>query len=76
MFPIDWLIVENIKNIDKVNLDEESKVRIRDFFRKVYKEEKKTRDYLEKHIRENSPGGKGAVVKMMENRENVPEDSH
>lgn len=32
VFPLDWLIIENIRNITKTNIDLESKIKLRDQF--------------------------------------------
>jgi len=73
---MEWLLIENIKNIHTVNIDLETKEIIRDLYKKLYKEEKKMRDFMEKHIKENSASGKVPSIKIMEDRENVPEDAH
>jgi hypothetical protein len=41
VFPIDWLLVENINHIDEVSLDLETKIRLRDNYIRVLREEKK-----------------------------------
>ena len=51
VFPTDWLIVENIMNIDKTELDLETRLKLKDIYLKLHKEEKKQRDILEKMIR-------------------------
>jgi histone demethylase JARID1 len=54
VFPIDWLIVENIMNIDKTELDLETRLKLKDIYLKMHKEEKKQREVLEKLIRSNA----------------------
>jgi hypothetical protein len=44
-------MIENIRNIDTINIDDETKVKLRDHFRKIYKDEKKTREIMERQIR-------------------------
>jgi hypothetical protein len=41
VFPIEWLLIENIRNIDLVKLDEETKLKIREIYKKFLKDEKK-----------------------------------
>ena len=65
VFPIDWLLVENIKAIDQTALDEETKEKIRGHYKKLFKEEKKARDTMEKYIKENASKGKVPTIKLM-----------
>lgn len=51
VFPYDWLLVENIQHIDSICLDLETKIKLRDTFIKVFKDEKKQRDIIEKFIK-------------------------
>lgn len=48
VFPIDWLVIENIMNIDSIKLDLESKLKLKEVYTKIFKEEKKARETLEK----------------------------
>jgi histone demethylase JARID1 len=73
VFPLDWLIIENIRNITKLNIDLETKIKLRDQYQKILKEEKDARDYVEKYARTE---GKQIVFTKMANRENVAEDQH
>jgi len=41
---MDWLLIENIKSIDKINVDLETKLKLRDHYRKILKEEKTMRE--------------------------------
>lgn len=50
VFPIDWLLVENISNLDSIDVDLETRIRMRDVYRKIYREEKKAREQLEHFI--------------------------
>ena len=50
VFPIDWLLVENISNLDSIDVDLETRLRMRDVYRKIYREEKKAREQLEHFI--------------------------
>lgn len=79
VFPYDWLLVENIQNIDSICLDLETKTKLRDTFIKVFKDEKKQRDIIEKFIKAghqahgtpNKP-----LYDMIQNRENADEDQY
>jgi hypothetical protein len=44
VLPIDWLIIENILNIDKAQLEPETKVKLRDSFARILKEERLNRE--------------------------------
>ena len=50
VFPIDWLLVENISNLGKIDVDLDTRLRMRDVYRKIYREEKKAREQLERFI--------------------------
>lgn len=52
VFPIDWLITENIRFINKVNLDRDSQIKIRDNYKKILQEELKSRYQMEHKIRQ------------------------
>jgi len=43
VFPIDWLVIENIMNLDKSQLDIETKIRLRDVYEKILRDEKRMR---------------------------------
>lgn len=51
VLPIDWLIIENILNIDQAKLEPETKLKLRDSYLKILKEERYHRDFIEKKIR-------------------------
>lgn len=77
VFPIDWLLVENIMNLDKVDLDLETRIRMRDIFKKIYREEKKAREAVERYMKGGNDNYQGKqVYEMMPNRDKVPEDAH
>ena len=44
---MDWLIVENIKNIRSAKVDMETKVILRGIFKKILREERKNRKFVE-----------------------------
>ena len=51
VFPVDWLIVENAANIDKQDLDLETRLKLKEVYQKLFREERKVRDQIEKMIR-------------------------
>ena len=51
VFPIDWLLVENIQNLDKVDLDLETRLKMKDIYVKIFKEEKKHREQIEQYLK-------------------------
>jgi hypothetical protein len=63
VFPIDWLVTENIINIQQVRLEPETKLKLRDAFARILKEERRARAFLEKYL---------GPEKMGE----APEDAH
>ena len=76
VFPIEWLIIENIRNIKHVNVDKETKLRLREHFRKILKDERKARDEIESLVRDN-PGKHNKVeFLLMATREQIAEDQH
>jgi JmjC domain, hydroxylase len=76
VLPIDWLIIENILNLDySKGIEPETKVKLRDSFSRIVKEERHHRELLERKLRPVNPEGK-QVWEMMENRDNVAEDHY
>ena len=53
VFPIEWLLTENIRFLKNVILDRESLLRIRDTYKKILQEELKSRYQMEHKIRLN-----------------------
>lgn len=78
VFPIDWLLLENISNLDKINLDLESRIKLKEMYLRTFREEKKQRENIERFIKsgfsENDRNTDKLPYKMLQNRENVPED--
>ena len=72
VLPIDWLIIENILNIDHAKLEPETKLKLRDSFARVLKEERINREQIEKKLRIVSD----QTYEMLPNRDNVSEDSY
>ena len=68
VFPIDWLLIENIQNIDTIKLDLEAKIKMRDVFKKLWRDERKAREQVERYTE-----GKWT---LLADREEVPEDAH
>ena len=50
---MDWVVVQNISNIKNTRLDLETKIKLREHYRKILKEEKKQRNEIENLIRNN-----------------------
>ena len=44
VFPIDWLVIENVLNIANADLDMDTKHRLREAFTRIIKEERKARE--------------------------------
>lgn len=44
VLPIDWLIIENILNIDHARLEPETKIKLRDSFAHILKDERFNRE--------------------------------
>jgi hypothetical protein len=76
VFPVDWLIIENIRAVETSVLDIEAKKMLRTTFRKLLKEERKHRKVIEAIANEKSVLKKGLVLKLMEDRANVAEDAY
>lgn len=51
VFPIDWLLIENISNIDSIKLDLEAKIKLKDMYVRIFREERKQREIVEKFIK-------------------------
>ena len=51
VMPIDWLIIENILNVGKAELDYETKVKLRDSFSQILKDERFSREQLERTLK-------------------------
>ena len=45
-FSIEWVMTENIRNLDKVTLDRSSLLELRDRYKALHKEERKVRDFI------------------------------
>jgi hypothetical protein len=61
VLPIDWLIIENIMNVGRAKLDYETKVKLRESFAQILKEERSSREQVERtlisHVRSLLPPG-------------------
>ena len=66
VFPIDWIILENIRVIDSLQLCEDSKSALGSHYLKVLKEEISSRKKLEQEVHFNQ--------EMIADRENAMED--
>jgi histone demethylase JARID1 len=67
VLPIDWLIIENIMNLEHSVLDHETLIKLRESYAKILKEERYSREIFEKTIKE---------PEMMEKRDDVAEDQY
>ena len=78
MLPLDWLIIENILNLDYAKgIEMETKAKLREAYSRIIREERHHRELMEKKIREVNPEGGATVVwEMMENRDQVAEDQY
>ncbi|CDW79070.1 lysine-specific demethylase 5b [Stylonychia lemnae] len=78
VFPMDWLLIENIQNLDKINLDLETRLKLKEIYVKVFREEKKQREFVERFVRSGYGDNdqNKQPYQIMAQRENVPEDQH
>jgi histone demethylase JARID1 len=53
VFPIEWVLTQNILNLDKVNLDQESLIKVRDYYSDMVAEELKSRAAMEAIIKKH-----------------------
>ena len=74
VFPIDWIITENILNIGKANLELETKIKLKEAYFRILKDERKSREQLEKTLKVVTGTGQGS--QMMKDRDLVAEDAH
>ena len=72
---MEWVLIENIRNLDVINVDGSTKLKMREHFRKVHRDEKKAREYIEKAAKAY-PEYANITFKLMEKREETPEDAH
>ena len=54
VMPIDWLIIENIINVGRAELDYETKVKLRESFAHILKEERSSREQLERTLKSHA----------------------
>ena len=76
MFPIEWLVIENIRNIKSVRVDGETKKMLKDYYKKILKDERQAREEIESKVRDNPANHNKVQFLLMANREEVPEDEH
>jgi hypothetical protein len=76
VFPIDWLVIENITNLSKITLDLETKLKLKEVYSKIHKEEKRVREEIESLLKNGQAPVDTPVYKVMENRDKVSEDAH
>ena len=51
VFPMDWLLVENVSNLDSISIDLETKLKLRDAFVKMMREERRNREAIERFLK-------------------------
>lgn len=51
MFPIEWVLTENIRHLSTIDLDTESLIRIRDTYSLILTEELKSRKVMENKLK-------------------------
>jgi histone demethylase JARID1 len=51
VLPIDWLIIENLMNLSTTELDHATKVKLRESFARIVREERHARDQMEKTLK-------------------------
>ena len=83
VFPIEWLVTENVRNIDTVKVDSATKLILQTKFNEYANFELSQRLFMETELQTRMsvkqvgevPAGY-STVKLMENREEVSEDAH
>ena len=68
MFPIEWLVLENIRSLEKIDLDIEELITIRDTYKQLLNEELRGRHKIEEKITKNliDKGAKNIKDKLAE----------
>jgi hypothetical protein len=51
VFPIDWLVIENILNIDNARLEQSTILKLKQSFARILREEKRARENFEKTLK-------------------------
>ena len=83
VFPIEWLVTENVRHIEKVKVDAATRAILQTKFNEYANFELGQRAFMESEMQtrlsvkhpEEVPAGY-STVKLMENREAVNEDAH
>jgi hypothetical protein len=73
VFPIDWLVIENIKNIETLDLHSDTKVNLREAYSKIMRYEKRNRENLEKILGKREDDQR--VFEILKDRDQVAEDA-
>lgn len=76
VFPIEWLIIENIRGIKNIKVDLETKQVLRQEYKKILKDERKAREEIESEVRNNRLNHNKVQFLLMGNRDKVAEDAH
>ena len=69
VFPIEWLVIENVRNLKHISIDMETKKMLREYFRKILKDERAARDEIETRVRENPREHNKVEFLLIANRE-------
>ena len=75
MFPLEWLLVENIRNHEHLNISSECWEKLHSSFLRVFEAELANRELIEDKI-QNHPAMIGATVVLMRHRDLVDEDRY
>ena len=57
-------------------MDLETKLKLRELFKKILKDERKSREHMERVAREGGEAHNEMIFSLMANRDNVAEDAH
>lgn len=80
VFPIEWVLTENIRNLHRIRIDKESLFEIKNAFEKFVEEELKSRSQMETLISKfhgrNGQKQLKLQIEMLEDRDTVDEDAY
>ena len=81
---MEWVLVNNIRNLERIRVDHEGLLTIKDAYKSYYQEEIRFRNQLESKIKQyyvrmgdSNPEAKmRSHISMMKDRDSVDEDAH
>jgi len=76
VFPMDWLIIENIRDLGKYPVDQGTLVALKKGYLRLMKDEKKYRRQAEQLMHESENQKRKLTIRMMPNREHIQEDAY